>query len=135
MSRCLYSLVVLILLTGCLGEETDGRLALSGTVTFQSEPLDQGSIELVADDGSQQTGAPVVNGEFSIPAPQGLRPGTFIVRVFSTEEPASDEPTAPGPESMEPQGKERIPAEFNVESKLTAEITENGDNHFTFDIK
>ena len=134
MFRWFCSIVVLVLVAGCAGEETDGRLSLSGSVTFQGQPLEQGSIELVAEDGSQQPGAPITDGEFTIPAPQGLKPGTFIVRIFSTEEPEDDEPQAPGPESAEPLGKERIPARFNVESELTAEVTEGGKNRFTFDL-
>ena len=96
--------------------------------------MNHGSIELVAEDGSQQTGATIVDGEFSIPAPQGLKPGKFIVRIFSTEDAASAEPQAPGPEAEQALGSERIPAEFNVDSQLTVDVSEDGDNHFTFNI-
>lgn len=134
-------IVVLAMLTsvgfaGCGEADTHGRLPVSGKVTFQGSPLNQGSIEFVSKDGGQQTGATIENGKYSVPGRHGLPPGTYTVRIFSTEDAGSvgvpDQ--APGPEAMEQQGRERIPPEYNIRSTLTEEVTESGRNIFDFQI-
>jgi hypothetical protein len=121
-----------IFAAGCGGG--DGREGFSGTVTFEGQPLN-GSIEFVSQDGQQQSGGVVTNGQYSVPAEQGLPPGNYTVRIYSSGVGPEVDPTQPpGPESMEPPPEDPIPAEFNTESTLTAEITSGGENVFNFDI-
>jgi hypothetical protein len=130
----ILALFAAVFASGC-GADTGGRVALSGNVTFQGQPLQRGSVEVVSEDGGQQTGAPIEQGRFSIPAPQGVTPGKYHVRIYSADETAAhnaDEP--PGPESMMPVAKEKIPPEFNSRTKLVFDVEERGANHFTIDI-
>jgi len=125
-------LALFLVCFGC-GSSDDGRQALSGTVTFQGKALPQGSIEFAAKDASAQTGTTIEDGKFSIPASKGLLPGSYRVRIYSSSETES-EPGPPGPESERQFAKELIPAEFNVNSTLTRDVKDGGDNVFKFKI-
>src|SRR5687767_4430562 len=65
---------------------SDGRRAVSGTVTFQGKPLDRGTIDFY------RTGEPTVaagtlisDGRYEIPAEKGLLPGKYLVKIESPE--------------------------------------------------
>jgi hypothetical protein len=123
-------------LFGC-GPRSD-RLSVSGTVTLDGAPLDGGSITFTSMGGQKTlaTGAVVENGEYHIPQEKGLRPGTYHVEINAPDDnapPVMVRGTPGGPAI--PVAPDRIPAEYNVNSKKTVEITPQGDNHFEFDIK
>lgn len=121
------------LLLGC-GKDTGGRVAVSGTVTFKGKPLESGTIQFDAADGSLMSGATITAGEYEVPAAQGLLPGKYTVRVSSVEE-AGEAEEAPG-DSMaaEAQNKDLIPAEFNTESTTTMDVTAGSANTYDLDI-
>lgn len=122
----------MIFIVGC-GPSTGGRYALSGNVQFEGKPLETGTIQFVSQDGMESTGAPIINGDYSIPGPQGLKPGEYIVRIssISSDVEVTD---APGPEAaaIEKANKELIPEEYNVTSTKTIQVGTSGN---TFDFK
>ncbi len=120
-----------LLFTGC-GGSSNGRYALSGSVNFQGAPLDSGAIEFVAPDASQQTGGTIQDGSYSIPAANGLPPGKYKVKITSVE--SAEVAGPPGPESMKPTGKDKIPAAYNSATTQEVEVTAGGANAFDFDI-
>ncbi|WP_417730422.1 hypothetical protein [Rosistilla oblonga] len=128
----MMALLVTLTTLGC-GSDTGGRVDVSGKVTLGGAPLESGTIEILAADGSSQSGATITNGEFSIPAERGLKPGDYIVKIFAGDETVAAVEAAPGDSSAAPVSKERIPPEYNVESTLTAKI-EASDNVLSFDI-
>lgn len=130
-ANCLACLL-LVAVIGC-GEDTGGRVAISGDVTLDGQPLDQGVIEIIAIDGSSQSGAMIRDGSFSIPAMKGLKPGEYQVRIYSSEGGQQVIEAMPGDSSAVEVAKERIPAQYNVDSTLTAKI-EPADNHLKFEI-
>lgn len=107
------------LLCGC---SNDPRLAISGTVKFKGEPLDQGRIEFHPPEGKgNMSGATIQDGRFDIPQKTGLAPAIYDVKIFSYDNKGAKAPSGiPG----EPgEGfKERIARKYNLESKLTAEV-------------
>jgi len=110
-----------LMFCGCDGGGSDGRRAVSGTVTFQGQPLKTGSIEFSSPEG-ERGGASIVDGAYSIPAAKGLLPGVYTARVSSvvSSQPA---PAMPGESAaIEKANKDQIPAEFNTQSKLTYEV-------------
>jgi hypothetical protein len=121
--------------TGC-GPHSD-RLEITGAITLDGAPLDGGSIRLSCTGGEKliASGAMIQNGQFAIPQEKGLPPGIYQVEISA---PDNDAPLimyrseAGGP-SMRTQ-PERIPPEYNVNSKQTIEVTADGENHFVFDI-
>ena len=121
------------LMAGC-SSDPNARQGVSGTVYFQGQPLDQGSIHFSPiDKGPSEAGAGIENGVYTIRREQGLVPGTYKVAVNSYDRKgpkvASDE--IPGEPSAK-QFRERIPVKYNNKSKLTAEVTGRGPNIFDF---
>ncbi len=132
--RTSWLVLGVLCVAGC-GGASDGRQAISGSVTLNGAPLEQGTIEFASVDGSQQSGGGITNGKYSVPAEQGLLPGKYVVRISSTEEANPGAPLGPpGPEAETVQNKQLIPPEYNTQSTLTAEVTEDGDNQFDFQI-
>jgi len=127
-------LLVAVLVIGC-GPDTGGRLGLSGTVTFQGAPLKTGTIEFASGDAKQLSGSTITEGKYSVPADKGLPPGKYTVRISAVEDAGAAPTGPPGPESMTQQAKALIPPQYNVESTLSAEVTEGGSNVFDFDLK
>jgi hypothetical protein len=126
-----FLLVVLsaILATGC---SSDPRLAVSGTVKFKGQPLDQGRIEFHPPGGKgTQSGDVIQNGSYSIPREKGLLPATYEVRIFSYDEKGPKIEAIPGAPGL--GFKERISKKYNTESTLKAEV-KSGNTTFDFSV-
>jgi hypothetical protein len=126
-------LLVVVLMAGC-SRDPNARHPVSGTVFLNGQPLDQGRIYFVpVHKGSSESGATILNGKYSIPCDLGLVPGIYKVSIFSYDpqgaKVASDE--IPGDPGVK-QFKERIPARYNVQTTLTAEVTSEGSNILDF---
>jgi hypothetical protein len=133
-SKRLLILVLLISLAGC-GARSD-RLEITGTVTLDGVPLDEGSIRFTSlGEKKISSGAVVQQGEYRIPQENGLTVGTYHVEITAPD--ANAPPVmvqvVPGKRGM-PTQPDRIPPEYNVNSKQRVDVTEDGDNHFVFDI-
>ena len=133
---CAFLSLSLLVLAGC-GAGPGGRQPVSGTVTFKGAPLAHGTIEFEPAEQStaaSMEGGEVREGKYSLPAKQGLMPGKYQVRISSTEE-SGKAPSAESAPGEGPPDKELIPAQYNVNTKLTAEVTQKGPNNFNFDLK
>ncbi len=121
---------------GCGGGDPLQRQAVSGTVTFKGQPLDKGTITFLPADSqskAQPGGATITNGQFSLPAAQGLAPGKYRVQISSPVGGAEAKPDeAPGDSSK--LAEERIPASWNTESKHEITVEKGGANKFDFKI-
>jgi len=128
--------LVLLSFVGC-GPRSD-RLAISGKVTLNGAPLDLGSIRFssIKSEKLYASGAMVKDGEFHIPQSKGLPPGTYRVEINSpdTKAPLVVYRPAPGEPPAAPAAPERIPPEYNTNSKQTVEVSASKNNDFTFDI-
>jgi hypothetical protein len=133
MRLCVLALCGLsVPLAGCGGSASGGRYPVSGKVTLQNEPLKTGTIEF--DSPESRSGASIVDGSYTIPAPQGLLPGKYTVRISSVSA-ASSTPAMPGDSSaIEKTNKELIPAEFNTKSTLTYEVGPGKATNFDVNI-
>jgi hypothetical protein len=127
-----FSIALLGSVTGCGGEATGGKLPVSGSIKLKGQPLDVGSIqfESIAPTPSCFTGGEIKDGKYSIPAPQGLLPGKYTVRITAPEPGAP--PAEPGGE-IAPPVKDRVPDQYNVSSTLTFEA-KSGANTYDFDV-
>ncbi|HEY4262548.1 MAG TPA: hypothetical protein VGM98_20465 [Schlesneria sp.] len=125
--------ISIIVLSGCGGTPKDplGRQSVSGKVTLDGKPIDQGSISFqpVVDTGpATASGATITNGQYKIPAESGLAPGDYRVVILSPE----PEPKRSADEMMNnpsaTPSKERVAAKFNKETELKATIKSNSPN-------
>jgi hypothetical protein len=110
---------VFFLFAGCNPEhELSPRHAASGSVTHDGQPLASGTIvfESTADlsKGLPPTSAPIVNGRYEIQASAGMN----VVRINAPKETTD--------ESGMTVAEETIPAKYNSESELTAEVAAGG---------
>ena len=128
---------------GCGGTPSIGRKAVTGSVNMDGKPLDYGSINFEPMSGNSKqigAGAVIENGKYSIPADQGLTPGKYRVAITA---PTGGKPGAPpkgesAEEGMKRAGTpptERLPAKYNVESELTADVTEKASAVFDFKVE
>ena len=132
--------VTLILLPICGGCSRQNRLdlqAVSGSVTLDSRPLDNGTIRFTPTDKEGLLGgSAIAAGEYRIPKEKGLPPGKYAVQISSARQrgaSASASAGPPGTVGMAPL-KERIPEKYNSKSQLTIEVKAEGGNTFNFDL-
>lgn len=106
-------------LTGCGGANS---AALHGTVTFDGAPVTNGSIVFLPPSGEgSKAAAAIEEGKYTIPADAGLLPGNYRVEVTWQKPTGRKIPSADPGMTMD-ETKEAIPAKFNVNSTLTADI-------------
>ncbi len=125
--RTILGLLLLVVFAclpvGCGG---DGRLGVSGTVEFGGKPLEDGTIQFLSEDmskGGAAAGGVIKGGSYSFKADQGLPPGKYKVQI-SSGDPKNmvREEGPPGESSGRPVAKERLPAEYNSNSKIIVEV-------------
>jgi hypothetical protein len=130
----LSPVAVLLLMSGCGGDPLN-RQAVSGTVTFKGQPLEHGKIEFSPLDGQTTLmGAEIANGQYSIPAKQGLTPGKYKVMINAPQG-ANLNPTGPPGSDLGPPPTELIPERYNGKSELRAEVKKGEPNVFDFTLK
>jgi hypothetical protein len=132
--------VVVFGVVGCGAKSPRSLLAVSGTVTLDGTPLDQGQIQFEpqpAAEGAVNAGAAIKNGKFELAAPGGLRPGNYRVAITSKNAEAlpSDPIKAMEAASKPTPAAERIPAQYNSATTLKAEVKAEGPNTFDFALK
>jgi hypothetical protein len=112
------AVIFLVIAAGCRGNSGPERISVSGKVTFQGQPVEDGQIRFVPQAG---TIAPVTieaikKGVYDTVGSGGVPVGTHRVEIrgYDPKEPA---PKGPG----SPPRKQRLPAKYNSSTQL--EIT------------
>jgi hypothetical protein len=118
---------------GCGGEDGDGLHPLSGSATFNGEPIDLGSIALIPAGGGgtasqRASGGVIQDGAYQIPQEKGLNAGTYRVEVRWLKK-TGRELTDPMSGDKYHERKEALPAKFHARSELTIEIPAPEDKH------
>lgn len=135
---CLVTAALLLFISGC-GPHYGGRQEVKGTIKLKGQPLDQGTITFIpiSGDGATKEGAPIANGEYRIERAFGLMPGKYRVSITSGDgRTRADAPVdqPPGPTGANIISKDRIPPEYNTNSKQDVEVTDKKSNVFNYDI-
>jgi hypothetical protein len=123
---------MLVLCSGC--GDNGGRVPVTGIVTFDGKPLEDGSVVFSGDKGAAGVGK-IVNGNFSMSESgdqPGVQPGTYTVLIQSWYE----ELGSVLPNGSFSKGKPRIPLNYMdvKKSGLQAEVKSGQSNQFTFDL-
>ena len=124
-------------LTGCGGGDPLGRRAVSGTVTFQNKPLDQGAIRFEPTDLEKGVGGggAIEGGRYRIGEEMGLPPGKYKVWITSPDS-VAEAPVGEAPgETPRTLARERIPPKYNIKTELEAEVPTEGEAELNFDLK
>jgi hypothetical protein len=119
------ALMALLIVPGC-GSGGPQEYQVTGSVTFDGQPVEDGEIIFFPANGEGvPRAARIENGQFQC----RLLEGEKQVQITATRE--SPEPASDGL----PNYESYIPAMYNTESKLTAEVKAKGDNVLTFDLQ
>ena len=120
-----YCLLFAALAAGCSG---DGLNAISGTVTLDGRPIENGTIEFLPADGQGPTAAAVIEGgQYEV----RVAPGAKEVRIVGYRK-TGERHVAPGDPSspMIDIQEQIVPAKYNANSELRCEIGTGGRQDF-----
>lgn len=140
MLRTFSACAGLIVLIGCGGPDGPEMVDISGTVTYQGQPIKDGAIRFIPKEGTEArvTPAMIVDGKYSASGKTGLAVGSYTVEFHSYEtatSQASSDPAQEGaviPEMI--QKKELLPEKYSADSQETITI-EPGSGTVTKDFK
>jgi len=118
-------LAVGLALSGC-GPAEPVKVPVRGTVLLDGRPLDEGTVYFKTIQEGSVERMDVQDGKFEGTAELGER----RVEVCRFRE---GDPIATGAANF-PNTINTIPSRYNTESELTATVTENGPNEFTFEV-
>ncbi len=120
---------------GCGG----GLAAVSGRITFDGQPVEDGEVRLVPTStgagAGQVTGAAIVQGRYDIPGDKGALPGTYRVEIRAQKKTGKKLPSIPPatPGTMYDETMQFIPAKYNDQSTLTVDLA-SGNNAKDFEL-
>jgi hypothetical protein len=125
---CTTFAFAVVFLAGCSGSSR-----LEGTVTLDGQPVDGGTISFINSSGQNgNAGGQIQGGKYSIESK--VPPGTYKVEINWLKSTGKSIPNKSDPGTMQDETKQVIPMEYNVQTKLTAEV-KSGSNTFNFDLK
>ena len=129
---CALVALALLVSPGCGGSDQLESVEISGTVTFDGEPVKEGEIVFRAADAQVRScGGPITDGKFSFKG----SPGAKKVEITAMREVPGKMDTTSNPGEESPLMEMYIPAEYNDETTLTADVPESGKKTFQFDLK
>ena len=126
-----FSLAIALASAGC-----GGAASVEGTVTYQGQPIEKGSIAFIAQDGGETpltVGQEVTGGKYSIAADRGLQPGQYKVEIYGSTKSAAASPSG-DPDMQSSAGSNAVPEKYNSATSLTAEL-KSGENTVNFDLQ
>jgi hypothetical protein len=110
--------------TGC-GDPGPKRYPVTGEVTWQGQPVAEGSVVFTPVDKGVTDAGKIVAGKFEARVTAGKKK----VEITATRK------TGPVDPSMGMARRESyIPAKYNRQTTLEKEVTSAGENHFKFDL-
>jgi len=129
--ECLGVLMLCAALPGC-GKVEEKAYPVSGTVSLDGKALDDGEIYFVrAEKGDLQT-VPIKGGSFSGKVKAGKQ--RVQINAFRATKPQGAASGMTGGIYDQPGRENYIPAKYNVESTLTADVSASGPNQLKFDL-
>jgi hypothetical protein len=130
----LWPCLAALCLTGLGCSEGPLRLPVSGSVELDGKPLATGSLLMVPTKTGPVAGCDIKDGQFEMPTDRGPGPGEYRVEITAyrpTGRKVYDSDLNASTETLEPI----IPVRYNTQSELTATISLEAENRFTFDLK
>jgi hypothetical protein len=126
--------VALLCLAGC-GEGGPERIGLSGHVTYNDVPIEDGEIAFYPDKGTETppTSTRIIHGSYKLNDKWAIVPGTYTVSVLSYKVP--EKPSTPPVDSItNPQASvgivikdQLLPEKFNTKSTIEKLTVSSGE--------
>jgi hypothetical protein len=118
---------IVVSVCGCGGPSEPGTYEVSGAVTWEGKPLEEGDILLAAPDGAGvPTFGKIKDGTYRVWSP----PGKKLVSIRASR-------LVPGSKGAmdEPIFDNFIPDRYNARTTLTAEVTSDQRNRFDYSLE
>jgi hypothetical protein len=129
MTRITLSALALGLVLTAAGCGGTGQQTVTGKVTFDGKPLEEGRITFRQVDGEKRAySAPITNGSYTIQCD----PGKMAVEIIASRLIPGKFDTSNG--TKEPVGEMYIPAMYNSATTLTADVSSSNRN-IPFELK
>ena len=118
-----------LFLAGC---SRGGLSEISGTVTYDGQPIQSGTIQFLPDDGNGPTAAGVINdGRYAMKVAPGKKKVQIEgFKVVGRRRHRADDPTSP----MVDVREQILPERYNAKSTLTQDVASNV-RVYDFDLK
>ena len=116
-------IAVVVITVGC-GGLTDGRLQISGEVTFDGQPVADGYVTLSPLGRGPSAGGRIQDGKFNIEREKGPMAGKYRVVLQAMRETGRMIPIDPAlPDDTVAETVQYLPARYNTRSQLTADLS------------
>ena len=123
--------LLLTAISGCGGSDLE-KVEVTGTVTFNGEPIPNGDIMFYPKPGTEGpvSGAPIKDGKYKADGKGGVPIGEHWVeiRAFRVRE-TTELPEGLSPEDLPGQRLQYLPANFNDQTALEASIPSGARRH------
>ena len=122
-------------IVGCGSSDGLNRQPVSGTVTFDGQPISTGAIlfEPATQDSGTAVGAIIRKGNFAISMSEGPVPGRYRVRIYASS--GVQAPPAKGQTDRFPRPMvDSLPARYNAQTELIADVSARGANRYGFSL-
>ena len=142
----LCTLLILSGLAGCSGAPDAPQLvAVSGVVTVDGEPVEQGTIAFVSANGGRTAVTQIVNGKYSLSRSEGPLPGNQkvtiqayrktgkVLQITKTLPRAPDEAHLPTQTEVE-ETEQILPERYNAKSILRAVLPERDNRDVDYEL-
>lgn len=108
---------------------------VSGTVSYDNQPVDGGGIAFIPS-GDKQPAASgrIIAGRYEIPRSDKLPAGKYTVQITWLKSSGKKVKSETDPGTEVEETTQVIPVEYNLQSKLSVDIT-SGSNTHNFDLK
>ena len=127
--------MLLVFLTAC-GRGGPETATVSGKVTFQGRPVENGKIRLIPAEGTigPVSGARIENGQYLITNKGGVPIGKHRVEIEAFMQRGSGESKEQVPGTGGGEWMQYIPPKYNARSELTF-VVESGSGQVTYDFE
>ena len=135
MIRVLIGILMLGLTLGCGGGDGLDRAAVTGKVTLDGTPIEEGSISFLPAGGTQgpATGGQIQNGQYSIAAAEGPVIGHHRVEIRASRKTGKMITVPMDPSKKVEEVAQVVPKQYNSESTLEKDIAA-GENVHDFEL-
>lgn len=115
--------VMVVAVGGC--GTGDGKVSVTGTVTFDGNPMPDGYVTLTPEGGGTPAAGPIHDGKFILSA----TPGNHRVEIEASRFVGPKNPIM----GLQPR-EQYVPARYNSETTLREEVTSQGPNVLDFSL-
>lgn len=116
-------------MVGCGGGGGIEKVVVSGTVTWQGEPVPNGEIRFqpVGDTEGPVAGAPIKDGKYTVEGRGGVPVGKHLVKIQAYRAAQGKEDPALRGEGG--PAEQYLPPEYNDKSEMTVEVSRKNAKH------